>query len=182
MNLLSHSRNPLNALPLYMVLHCDSIKMSYNSFIVDRNYTVVDRRPQAPRGRIFLQVELWIHLSELINYTFKKTNEKVYFENGGKKSNMRAIEIFTLVAVTRSPASKSFICTRRSRTSFTVSELKQPVTMFELVQTLRLICQLQNNCSEQVAHLNGVLCCFWKLEVELNRICFDFFSATDVII
>ncbi len=53
-NLLTHSRNPSDVLPLYMVLHRDFIIMSYNSFIVDKNSIVVDRRPQAPRGRGFL--------------------------------------------------------------------------------------------------------------------------------
>ncbi len=42
-NLLTHSRNPSNAVPLYMVLHHDSIIVSYNSFIVDRNSIVVDK-------------------------------------------------------------------------------------------------------------------------------------------
>ncbi len=45
LNILPHTRNPLNAVPLYTVLHGDSIIVSYNSFIVDRNSIVVDRRP-----------------------------------------------------------------------------------------------------------------------------------------
>ncbi len=73
-NLLPHSRNPLDAVPLYMVFHRDSIIVSYNSIIVDRNSIVVDknsivedRRLQAPKGRGFLQDQPRIRLLEFIH-------------------------------------------------------------------------------------------------------------------
>ncbi len=90
-----------------MVLHRDSIIVSYNSFIVDRNfilvdsnYIVVDRRPLSSYGGGggFLQDQPWICLLELIHYMFKNKKKKIekgYFQNGEKKPNMCAIEIFT---------------------------------------------------------------------------------------
>ncbi len=59
-NLLPHSRNPLNVVPLYVVLHHDSIILPYNSFMVDRNSIVVDknsivvdRRSASSQGEAF---------------------------------------------------------------------------------------------------------------------------------
>ncbi len=91
MNLLPYSRNPLNAVPLYTVLHCDSIIVSYNSFIVDRNSIVldknsivVDRRPPSSYGEGFLVGPTSDLSSRTHPLHVQKKIEKGYFENGEK--------------------------------------------------------------------------------------------------
>ncbi len=91
-NLFPHSRNPLNAEPLYMVLHQDSISVSYNSFIVDRNSIVVDRRPQAPGGGVSCRTNLGFVFQNSCATCFKKKLKRIFSK--WKKPNMCAIEIF----------------------------------------------------------------------------------------
>ncbi len=101
-NLLPYSRNSLNAVPLYMVLHCDSIIVSYNSFAVDRNSIVVNKnfrrsRQKAPKlqgGGTSCRTNLGCVFQNAFTTCSKKIGEG-YFENDEKKTPMCDIEIFT---------------------------------------------------------------------------------------
>ncbi len=96
-NLLPHSRNPSSVVPLYTVLHCDSIIVSYNSFIVDRNSIIVDKNSIIVDGRPKL-LGGGESPARPTYYLFKKKNWKI-FSKWRKKPNMCAIEIFTHVSI-----------------------------------------------------------------------------------
>ncbi len=98
-NVLPHSRNPLNVVPLCTVLHRDSIIMSYNSFIVDRNSIIVDRRSKLLGGGVSYRTNLRLVFqnSSTTCSKLKKKNWKRIFSIWWKKPNMCVIEIFTHV-------------------------------------------------------------------------------------